>query len=186
MKMLIIAAVGALLAVPAYAQDSKYGPLEPTPAGMAHARHLFAVMHIDTMMGQMTEQMMSTMMKSSLANLPADKQKAGHAMQASMVEDMKLMFPKVRDAMVQIYARNLTEQELADIDAFYSSPSGQAVVTKLPQLTARIMPFVLAQMPDIMRHAFDRFCSETTCTAQDRASMERAVQSLEARAASAS
>jgi hypothetical protein len=173
-----VAAMGLLVAGQAVAQASAYGPIDPTPAAMAHSRHLMSVMHLDVMMDQMTRQMMGAMMTSTLASLPPEKRDAGEAMAESMTEDMRAMTPKLADAMVQIYARNLTEQELADIDAFYSSPSGQAVVTKIPQLTSKVMPLAMAEMPVMMRHAFDRFCSKTTCTPADRAAMEKVVQNM--------
>jgi hypothetical protein len=174
----VLSVLGLLTAGPAIAQDSDYGPIDPSPAALAHARHLMNVMHLDVMMDQMSKQMLQSMMQPTLANLPSDKRDAGEAMAMSITEDMRAMMPKLAGAMVQIYARNLSERELADIDAFYSSPSGQAVVTKIPQLTSKIMPLAMAEMPIMMRHAFDRFCCKTTCTPADRASMEKVVQNM--------
>ncbi len=172
------AAVGLLVAGPALAQDASLGPIDPTRTAMEHARHLLGAMHMDTMMDQMSAQMMRPMMESMLKNTPSDKREAAEAMQASIMDDMKAMIPKLRDTMIQIYARNLTETELADMDAFYSSPSGQAVLTKVPQLTGKLVPIMLAGMPTMMNHAFERYCSKTTCTPQEREAMHKAVKNF--------
>ena len=179
MKLLAaFAAMGLLVAGPALAQDASYGPITPTPAAMKHARHLLAAMHMDAMMDQMGAQMMRPMMEAMMKNTPPDKREAAEAMQASILEDTKAMIPRHKEAMVQIYARNLTEKELADIDAFYSSPSGQAVLIKVPQLTGKMVPVMLADMPAMMNRAFDRYCSKTTCTPEERDAMHKAAQSF--------
>jgi len=173
-----IAAAGLLVAGPALAEDAALGPIAPTPAALEHARHLLEAMHMDEMMDQLGAQMMRPMLDAMLKNTPPEKREAVEAMQASILEDTKAMIPRHKEAMVQIYARNLTETELKDIDAFYSSPSGRAVLTKVPALTGKLVPVMLADMPAMMNRAFDRYCSKTTCTPEERESMRKAAQSF--------
>jgi hypothetical protein len=107
-------------------------------------------------------------------------------MKASIIQDTKAMGPRYAEAMVQIYSRNLTEQELSEMDTFYSGPTGQAVLTKIPALTGKLMPLAMAQLPVMMRHAFDQYCSKTPCTPADRAAMERQVRAMTQRLPTAS
>ncbi|HXH93204.1 MAG TPA: DUF2059 domain-containing protein [Thermoanaerobaculia bacterium] len=45
----------------------------------------------------------------------------------------------LREAQVRIYARHFTESELADLNAFYATPTGQKSIQVMPQLIAEGM-----------------------------------------------
>jgi hypothetical protein len=72
------------------------------------------------------------------------------------------------EASAEIYASGFTEQEIAEMDHFYSTPTGQSVIAKLPAMTRQILPIVAAEMPAMMKRGFDRLCKKTTRTPEQR------------------
>jgi hypothetical protein len=175
--MRIVAAIaGAVLlfACPALAETAA----PPTPAALAHAQHLMDVMHMDKMMDQMSAAMMKPMMAKMYEKLPTKQREKAAAFQDAMWEEMSGLTPKLTTAMVRIYAANLTEQELADMDQFYSSASGQSVLAKLPQLTQQLVPVMMGEMPALMGRVFDRYCSKVTCTKEERAGFAKSIEMM--------
>lgn len=179
MKLTTLAA-GLVLAIsaPALAQTAPSSGPPPSAAALAHAKHLMASMHMDTMMDQMTSQMMKPIMDSVTKDATPEVRSKSEAFNAALWDEMKAMMPKLTDAMVTIYAQGLTDQELADLDQFYSSPSGQAVLMKMPKLTGQLVPVMLAQMPSMLTGTFDRYCAKEACTADERTAMAKAVENF--------
>ena len=65
---------------------------------------------------------------------------------------MVAMEPSVKSAMAQMYAVYFDERELADIDAFFSTPSGAAYARKSFSMSSdpRMMGAMMQSMPTIM------------------------------------
>jgi hypothetical protein len=55
----------------------------------------------------------------------------------SMVESLPV--DEMMDAIVPIYQKHLTKQDLAAVTAFYSSPAGQKILKELPAIMAEAM-----------------------------------------------
>lgn len=88
---------------------------------------------------------------------------------ASMQVGNEAIFPKMMDRFAELYARNLTTQEMRDTLAFYNSPSGKSVLHKLPALMSQAMPTVFELMPDALVVAKKDYCGHRTCDATDEA-----------------
>lgn len=54
---------------------------------------------------------------------------------ANAALDQSIGWDKLKPDMVKLYTANFTEQELKDLVAFYQSPLGKKVLTKMPELT---------------------------------------------------
>jgi hypothetical protein len=54
---------------------------------------------------------------------------------ANAALDQSIGWNKLKPDMVKLYTANFTEQELKDLVAFYQSPLGKKVLTKMPELT---------------------------------------------------
>jgi uncharacterized protein len=171
-----------LLASAAGAQPSQIDPA-PSPAALEQARHVIQTMHAQKMYDQVFAAMEPSMVAAMGKNLPEDKRQKVQAAEQALFEEMRAMTPKLVDEMAVIYATDFTEQELADMDRFYASSSGQSVIAKMPRVTQQLVPFVMAQMPAILARAFDKSCEKAACTAEQRAAMAKAIDAMKARAA---
>jgi hypothetical protein len=86
---------------------------------------------------------------------PAWKEREERTLAATQVAIAKLMTamePATRDAMAQLYAINFSGSELADIDAFFSTPSGAAYARRSFAMASdpRMMGAVMQSMPEMM------------------------------------
>ena len=171
-----------VLASAAGAQPTQPEPA-PSPAALEHARHVIQAMHAEKLYDQMISAIESSVISSMTKNLPADKQQFTQTFERAYLEEIRAMMPKMSDEMAIIYATDFTEQQLSDIDTFYASPTGQAVLAKTPRIGQQLVPFLMAQIPMALSRAFDQTCQKTTCTAEQRAAMAKAVDAMKARAA---
>jgi hypothetical protein len=173
-----------VLACAAGAQTTQSEPA-PSPAALEHARHVIQAMHAEKLYDQMISAVESSVISSMAKNAPADKQQYVQTFERAYLEEMRAMMPKLTDQMAVIYATDFTEQQLTDIDAFYASPTGQAVLAKMPRMGQQLIPYMLAQMPMALSRAFDKTCQMTACTAEQRAAMAKAIDAMKARAGAA-
>jgi len=174
------AALSALaLTSPAVAQSEP----APSPAALAQARQVIQTMHTEKMYEQVFAAMEPSMVAAIGKNLPADKQQRVQAAERALFEQMQAMAPKLSDEMAVIYATDFTEQELADMNRFYASPTGQSVIDKMPRVSQQLVPFMMAQMPAILARVYDKSCEQAACTAEQRAAMAKAIDAMKARAA---
>ncbi|MYM85121.1 DUF2059 domain-containing protein [Duganella sp. FT50W] len=140
----------ALSAAPAFAQQQQ----QADPAASAAAKELFDSMNyrsvLQGMMQQMSQGMAASMRagaEASINNNPKfsadDKQKALAKMEAELPKAVSAMQSVLSDPTivddilnqtVPIYARNFSADELRQITAFYRTPVGAKMLTKMPQL----------------------------------------------------
>ncbi|HEX4181240.1 MAG TPA: DUF2059 domain-containing protein [Caulobacteraceae bacterium] len=136
----------------------------PSPAKLAAARHLLAVMHTERVLDQTTAAVLSTIDES----LPADQREAMREIRQSVIDAMHDFQPRLIEASAVIYANGFTDEEIAAMDRFYSSPIGQSVLTKLPAVNRQILPFVQAETPALLEKALRRMCKKTACSPEQR------------------
>jgi hypothetical protein len=82
-------------------------------------------------------------------------------------------FPDMIHSMAEIYARTLTITELQDSLAFYDSPSGQAILTKMPAMMSQAMPLSMTMLPKMAAVAEQDYCSHLACTEAEHAIFAR-------------
>jgi hypothetical protein len=117
------------------------------------------------MMGSVTAQMAAGQSRDA-------QEKTRTILMPALEATMARVMPKMMDVMTVSYAQTFSEQELTDIDTFYRSPSGQAMIAKLPQMMATTMQ-AMGPIQQEMRQDFaQEFCQRTTCTPAMRAAME--------------
>jgi hypothetical protein len=165
-----LAGVFAALAIP-LACAAQAEPPPPSPAALEAARHLLKTMRAD----QAFERMMSRIQEPVLAklreDLPSDDVKVAEALAKAVVTEQAALEPKLFEADVTIYASVFTEQELREIDRFYTSPAGQALIDKQAQVSARFLPIYMAESPALVDRIIDRFCAQAGCSDDLRAAM---------------
>lgn len=137
-------------------------PAAPTPATMADAQEVFRVMRFDEMMkkimdGQkkamlpMIQQQMGQAMARIGPNMSDEDKAALTAMQGKMMDQTLgvITSPEMRDAMAKIYSEVFSKEELNSLAGFYSTPGGQALVDKQPEVQQKMMGVM---MPLIMKN----------------------------------
>lgn len=125
---------------------------QENPARLALAREVITAMHADKMFDGMAVQM-KQMATQSMA-VPADatpgqrqkfEQFQGKVMDLSM-ESAKGLIAQ----MDHIYADVYSEAELQAMKNFFTSPEGQSMLAKQPQVMAHVMPLVQQMQRDLM------------------------------------
>lgn len=138
-----------LLALPAFAVGVR---ADDNAARLALAHEAIAAMHADKMLDGMAAQMkqMAVQMSPQAATAtPEQRQKAeelqGKIMDLSMTEAKGLIAK-----MDAIYAEVYSEAELKAMVAFFTSPEGQSMMAKQPQVMTHIMPLVQDMQRSLM------------------------------------
>lgn len=154
-RLLIALAVAAMGSSAVYADEA---------SKTAKIEEMFKLLRVDQLQTQMREQM-----KGAIANMFAQPGMPAEAKAAQKeLEDevfgliaKKASWAQMKPAFVKIYSETLSEDELDGILTFYKSPSGQAILEKMPQLTKRGMeevaqPLMKNLMPE-MQELIEKF-----------------------------
>jgi uncharacterized protein len=133
-----------------------------TPATLADAEEVFRGMRFDDMMKKVLDgqkKAMGPMMQQSIAqgmgrfgaNLSDEDKAALMAMQNKLLDRTlgAISSPEMRSAMEKIYSETFSKEELNSMSAFYSTPGGQAMIDKQPDVQQKMMGVM---MPMIMQN----------------------------------
>jgi len=150
---------------------------QTAPPPSAHQLELAKRVVDDVGGDKMVNQVMNAMIGPMMAQMPGGQTKDAQdrtqtivlpALQATMARIM----PKMMGIVTVSYAQTFSEQELTDIDTFYRSPSGQAMIAKLPQMMATTMQAMGPIQLEVRQDFAQELCQRTTCTPATRAAME--------------
>jgi hypothetical protein len=86
---------------------------------------------------QMLERAQTAMKTQALREIPADADKAAIEQKISQILSQRLSWDRLKPDFVKNYADAFTEEELDAVLAFYKSPAGQAMVTKIPDVMSK-------------------------------------------------
>ena len=152
----VLLAVLAGLAFQAGAAPQHARPTEDS------VNRLFEVMHTSQFLDNYLAQV-DTMMRSSMRQalhgeqLNAEEQQIMEDMSSELASLVRheVSWESMRPVMVEVYRNTFSQREVDDMLKFYRSPSGQAVVAKLPaatqQATQTMQQHVSTLMPKIMQ-----------------------------------
>lgn len=103
---------------------------------------------VDTMMNQMTQQLTQGQPVSPKVQKDIDAARSdAHALVKEILDWNKL------EAMyVRIYQKSFTQQEIDGLIAMYQTPTGQALLSKMPA----VMQNTMAEMGELMKPLMDR------------------------------
>jgi hypothetical protein len=153
-----------LLSMPAIGHAQTSDPA-PSAEKVALVKRYFAAIHFELMtdiVKQMTPAMMAQMRKSQPNITDEEFQAATEAVSESTTEFLK----KVTEASIPVYADIFTVEELTKMDEFYETPIGQSIMAKAPQATQKLMPTVMALMPEYQADIKKRMCAKIDCSAK--------------------
>jgi uncharacterized protein len=166
-------AAGVLIAacLPAMAM----GQAAPPPS--AHQLELAKRVMDDVGGEKMIDQIMNAMMGSMTAQMATGQSKelqdrTRTVIMPALQATMSRVMPKMMDVVTVSYAQTFSEQELNDIDAFYRSPSGRAMIAKMPQMMTSTMQAMGPIQIEIRQDFAQEVCQRMTCTSAIRAAME--------------
>ena len=138
MKILSVAWLAALALQPALAE-------EPKPSEQS-INQLFAVMHTSQLLDIYAAQIDATMRASlrqgpEWVQLNAEQQQILDDMSAELTSLIKheMSWESVRPLMAEVYRNTFSAREVDEMVKFYQSPTGQAVISKLPAAMAQAM-----------------------------------------------
>ena len=160
---LVLAAVGGTSPVFAQAHGA---PAPIDPERLALARTYLQQTH-------MADNIRAGLARSVVAiappGSPAAQDPKRRQMVLSLTRGMQSVGPDISEGLTRAVAGAFTAKELKDLVAFYGSPTGQAMMVKMPVVMQDVGPIMKGLMPKITKVAEQDFCSHLTCTADDRA-----------------
>jgi hypothetical protein len=117
----------------------------------AKIEEMMQLSNMDRMTTQMMDQV-KTMLSSQLSSIPAEARQAADEMQQKMMKLLadRLNWDKAKPAYIKLYSETFTESEIDGIVGFYKSPSGQAMLSKMPVLMQKSMAVGQQLMGDVM------------------------------------
>jgi len=124
---------------------------------VAHSRKM-----MDDMMAVMTKQMHQMIHEqvAKIPNAPPDFE----ARQLEIIDDVFKNFPfdELLQATVPIYQKHFTKGEIEALTEFYSTPTGQKILTEMPSITAESMQSVMPLIQKFAAKAMDQVQDEIT------------------------
>jgi uncharacterized protein len=171
----------ALLALPVVrAEDAR-----PTEQSI---RELLAVMQahnmVDTMMAQMDANFASTLKQAMGEQQLSEREQQitddAHAKIRALLRE-QLQWASFEPMMVRVYQNTFSQKDIDGMKAFYSSPTGQAVIAKMPlavqqtmqsmqQRTAGLIPQIKQIQKDMLAQLKEARGTESAPAAQESAS----------------
>lgn len=109
---------------------------------------------VDSVMGQMDALMKQSIQQATQGkDVPPKVQKDIDKRQAEVVAFMKelLDWNKLEPMYLRIYQKTFTQQEIDGMIAFYKTPAGQAVISKMPAAMQNTMDEMQQMMAPVMQ-----------------------------------
>ena len=104
----------------------------------------------DVMIEQLYQQMSASIRQAAGQEIPSDKQEA---LRAAVKE--VLPYKELVSWSAEVYTKHFTHKEIADMAAFYRTPTGKKVARLLPTLSgevgAKIGPLMMTRMPEVLK-----------------------------------
>jgi uncharacterized protein len=141
------------------------GAMPATPATLADAESVLNKMHFEQMMERMMGQqktMMARMFNQMAPKTlsPEDKEEM-IAFQKKMADELvsAMGLDQMKGDVARIYSEVFSKEELNALGSFYSTPTGEALVQKQPEVQQKMqeamMPRMMAAMPKIQQMSRD-------------------------------
>ena len=118
----------------------------------AKIERLLAVTNGQATMNQVFEQMKAAMAPATPASATPEQRAKAQELHSKILDLMKsqMSWEKMRPAYVKAYSESFSEEEIDGIIAFYESPAGRAMQTKMPILTSKVMALAQDQLRELM------------------------------------
>jgi uncharacterized protein len=132
-------------------------PAAPLPATIADAQGVLNKMRFEEMMDRVIGQQRKAMgaqferMSGQMVGQGVNKEEVLAFQKKLMDEVMSTMEPKrLKDDMAKIYSEVFTKKELEDMSAFFSTPLGEVMATKQPDVQEKLGAVIQSRMMEVM------------------------------------
>jgi hypothetical protein len=118
----------------------------------AKIQRLLTVMNADSLIDQMFEQIKAMTASQVPPGATPEQVAKAREIQSKIMDVVKvhISWEKMRPQYVKLYEETFSDDEVSGMLAFYESPSGRAMLAKMPALVAKIMEVAQAQMKDVL------------------------------------
>jgi hypothetical protein len=143
MKTSAVFALALLAATPfAVAQESKDAKIE----------RLLDAMNAQSTIDQMFEQIKAMTASQIPPGATPEQAAKAHELQSKIMDLIKarMGWERMRPQYAKMYGETFSDQEISGMLAFYQSPAGRAMLSKMPALMAKVMELTQAQMADLL------------------------------------
>lgn len=159
MKILVAFIVACLgLTAPTFAQSAHttttQAESKPSEASVRHLLDIMQVRQIVQTMSAQMDTMFDNMVNKQLEgqNVTPEQQKQIDARRNAardMVKDL-LSWDSMESLYLKVYGETFSQQEIDGMTAFYTSPTGQAVIAKMPLATRNSMSEMQQRVRDMI------------------------------------
>lgn len=130
MKRIVALLIASLVvcAPPAFASEATH---------RAAAEEMVRLARVDQLMKSLFDQMKASMnaILNDNARSVEDRVRAGKISdKVFAIMEQEMSWDKMKDDFVDLYMKTYSEDEIRQINAFYKTPAGQAMIEKMPQL----------------------------------------------------
>jgi len=163
---------------PAAAPSSK---AQLDPQRLAIARQIFDVVgaaNLQSMSRALVANMEGAMLKNA-NGLDAERKQA---MVDAVSDSVTFIMPKAIDATVDAMAEDFDTAQLKDVLAFYTSPTGRVMISKMPLVMQQTSATLFAQLPEMVHQMEVRYCAKVTCTTSEQQAFAALSAQMRARA----
>lgn len=158
MKILVAFVVVCLgLTAPTFAQSTHTTTQAESKPSEASVRHLLDVMQVRQIVQTMSAQvdsMFDNMVNKELEgqNITPEQQKQIDARRDAARDMVKnlLSWDSMESLYLKVYGETFSQQEIDGMTAFYTSPTGQAVIAKMPLATRNSMSEMQQRVRDMI------------------------------------
>lgn len=169
---LVAAALACLGAAPVATAEPGLTPAtsgaEPSAAGervRQLARDVLIASGADSRLTSVSDATMTESLRALAAALPNAKPDWRPAMEQTVRDEMKAFGERLFEGNVDIYAKRFTEAQLADLLAFYRTPSGQALAAQSAAITRDRQALSRRYGADLLTHMVTAICAKYACPA---------------------
>ncbi len=94
------------------------------------------------------------------------------AMVAAVGDGLTSITPQLQAEAVSRITRDFTTDQLREMLAFYTSPTGRLAARRMPMILQQTVGSVLGYLPQMMTGIEDSYCSRVKCTRAERHAFE--------------
>jgi hypothetical protein len=168
LRTVVAAAAAFCLSSAAMAEPASTPPpaaaAAPSPAKLALAAKMVEVLRLKPRVAKMLDDFVPVMMEQQ-EQLHPELVPQRAAIKEVMDDVMRSYTDEFIQRYMPVYASTFTEEEMRSIIGFYSTPAGQALLDKTPQLSAASAELTREMLPDLQKEAVVKLCLKLNCLA---------------------
>jgi hypothetical protein len=140
----------------------------PSPTNIQLAKKFMDEIHLTDLMKNVMSTMIPVMTEQEKKDFPSITDKQLAIVDGAVLDSSSDLVRDVIDRMIPLYASTFTEQELKDLVSFYGTPSGQAMLAKMPALMSRAAPIMRELTPKYQAEIRQRICLKLECNSDGK------------------